>query len=517
MKINYLLLFIPLFLGCDQNRNERANEKALTMGNEKPTPFIDPPLSGLNVLFTTYKVNVEQGAALDITTGSKISIPVNAFVDQNGKPVSGEVELRYREFHDAVDFFVSGIPMAFDSAEEKYQFESAGMMEMLAFQNGKPVKLAAGKSINVELASKFKGDEYNLFKLDTVKNNWSCLGKDKVVIQSASFDNRGSGAANKKTSNQKKSELETIDTKKTQVQKEKELKIAALPKPAVEPKKPEQVKKDKFTFNLDVDAKEFPELALYKGILFEVGPENKNFNRSMYDITWDEAIIKEGPKKGENYSLALKKASKKYDLVVYPVFEGKNYEASLKIYQDKFTKYTAAFEKRKSEEKQIEEAYQAKLLALKKQQEELELSWKEAQNEQFKQMSTEEKVKRTFAINSFGVYNCDNPVAFPKGVMCSAFLTNALNTKLQCYDVYLVDKAKNALFGYTRNPIRNFSFNPASTNILWTVENGILYWLKPEQFKEIQNSDGEGLESFKMNKVDQKFKSTEEMKAFFSL
>src|ERR1017187_213247 len=90
----------------------------------------------------------------------------NSFVDESGKLLNGEIELRYREFHDAFDFFVAGIPMTYDSAGVRYQFASAGMMEMQAYQNGKKVNMATGKSINIELASNYKGTEYNLYKLD---------------------------------------------------------------------------------------------------------------------------------------------------------------------------------------------------------------------------------------------------------------------------------------------------------------------------------------------------------------
>lgn len=481
---------------------------------EESKPTINPPLAGVNVPYTVYKVIAEKGATLDFKTGSKVVVPKNAFVDENGKLLKGEVELRYREFHDAVDFFVSGIPMTYDSAGQRYHFESAGMMEMLAYQNDKPVNVAPEKSINIELASNYKGTEYNLYKLDTVRNNWSCLGKDKVV---GKVEKPGSMASLSKQLDQVEEtpEYKSIETKKVVVQKEKEVKIASLPKLNPEPKKPEEAKKDKYTFNIDVSAKEYPELAVYKGVLFEVGPENKNFTSAMYDITWDEAVIKDGIKKGENYSLTLKKDSKKYDIVVYPVFEGKNYEKAINDFQEKFTKYNVVLEKRKADEVKIEEEYQSKLLALKKQQEELELKWKQEEENRFKLMSTDEKVQRMFAVNSFGVYNCDKPSLYPKGVACSANLINEQDVKLMCYDVFLVDRSKNGLFSYTKNPITTFSFNPKSTNLLWTVDNGVLYWLKPEQFNDVKSSAG--ITNLKMNRVDQKFKTADEIKVFFNL
>ncbi len=492
---------------------------------EAAKPCINPPLAGLNIPFTVYKVIAEKGATLDFKTGSKITIPKNSFVDSEGKPVKGEVELHYREFHNPFDFFIAGIPMTYDSAGTRYQFESAGMMEIMGYKNGQALAVAPDKSINIELASEYQGTQYNLYKLDTLANNWSCLGKDKIVKmqdeKNPDFNSEEDkynylneeGRTIDKTA-QSTPEYKTIATKKEEVEKEKDVKIASLPKVVSEPKKPEQSKKDKYTFNLDVNPKEYPELSVYKGVLFEVGTENKTFNSSMYSTTWDEAVIKDGPDKGNNYSLTLKKASRQYDLVVYPVFEGKNYETAMKDYQEKFSKYNVAVEKRKADEKRIEEEYQATLARLKKQQEELELKWKEKQEAQFRQMSAQEKVHRAFAINGFGVYNSDNPAAYPKGISCTAKLNNEQEGKLMCYDVFLVDKEKNALFTYNKNPVLKFSFNPNSKNLLWTVENGELYWLKPEQFAGIKS--GDNIRNLKMNRVEQKFKNADEMKAYFN-
>lgn len=493
------------------NQQQAINSELEFYKKEDAKPCISPPLKDVNVPYTTYKVIAEKGANLNFKTGSKLVVPKNSFVDENGKLVKGEIELRYREFHDPIDFFVSGIPMTYDSAGVTYQFESAGMMEMLAYQDGKPVNMAPEKAINVELASNYKGTEYNLYKLDTVKNNWACLGKDKVVTT-----NEAKGKAKPDTAKivkvEQTPEYKTLETKKVEIQKEKELKIAALPKVSPEPKKPELAKAGKFTF--DLTAQGYPELEVYKGLLFEIGEENKYFDKALYKITWDEATIKDGTKKGENYLLTLRKETKKYEFIVYPVYEGKNYETAMKEYQEKFSKYNVVLEKRKVDEKRIEEEYQAKLLAIKKAQEAQFEEWKRVVANQEKSMSTEEQVRRMFSISSFGVYNSDSPSHYPKGIKCSANLSTDKNVKLLCYEIYLADKKKNGLFTFNRNPIASFSFDPNSKNLLWTVENGVLYWLKPEQFIDIKSSDG--MQKLVMNRVDQKFKSVDELKTYFN-
>ncbi|MCW3072211.1 MAG: hypothetical protein JWO44_2101 [Bacteroidetes bacterium] len=489
---------------------------------EEAKPCIAPPINGLDIPYTSFKVNAEKGAALDFKTGSKLNVPKDAFVDENGKPVKGDVELRYREFHDAADFFVSGIPMTYDSAGVRYQFESAGMMEMLAYKDGKPVNMAPGKTINVELASAYKGTEYNLYKLDTLKNNWSCLGKDKVESKynKEIEGNGGSDPGDKKdiVKLEQTPEYKMVGLKKEEVKVEKDKQIAALPKPAPEPKKPNRVNKDKYTFNLDLDLTDFPEFAVYKNVQWELGAENEAMSNALWaelnKMVWEDATLKEGNKKGESYFLSLKKGPKQVNnLVVYPVFEGKNYEAAMKDFSAKFEKYTAALDKRKVSEKKIEEEYEAKIAALKKKQEELEAKWKKEMDQQVASMATQDKVMRIFRISSFGVYNCDNPSAYPHGVSCNATLTDERNSKLMCYEVYLVDRHKNGLFTFEKNPVTTFSFDPNSTNMLWTVENGVLYYLKPEQFDALKG----GTQNVAMSRVEQQFKTVDEMKAFFNL
>ncbi len=187
----------------------------------------------------------------------------------------------------------------------------------------------------------------------------------------------------------------------------------------------------------------------------------------------------------------------------------------MKEYNEKFKKYTTLLEQRKTDDKRIEVEYQTKLVELKKQELALQRKWEEEKNQLFNTSTTEEKVKRMFAVNSFGIYNCDNPISYPKGVSCIANLIIENKTRLLCYDVFLVDREKNALFNYYKNPIVNFSFNAQSSNILWTVDNGILYWFKSEQFSDIKVKDGKA--DLQMNRVNQKFKTVEEIKTFFNL
>lgn len=148
-------------------------------------PFVNPPIAGLNVPFSSYFVESNKATTLKHTTGSFIKIPKDAFVNEDGSIVKGKVEVKYREFKDVAEIFASGIPMSYQENGEEFHFESAGMLEILAYQDGKQIYLNPKKKIDIEMTSDYAGTQYNLYSLDTTARNWVYEGKDKVITKGA--------------------------------------------------------------------------------------------------------------------------------------------------------------------------------------------------------------------------------------------------------------------------------------------------------------------------------------------
>ncbi|HEY0029840.1 MAG TPA: hypothetical protein VGC65_03695 [Bacteroidia bacterium] len=140
-----------------------------------------PPIKGIDVERTNYKINPGIENIVTYPSGTKILIPANAFIDKNGQPVTTSVTLSYREFRDPVDFLVSGIPMKYDTAGEVTNFESAGMFEMTASTLNEPVALAADKNIDMNFASTSKDSTYNFYAFNDSTGNWEYLNKPKAV------------------------------------------------------------------------------------------------------------------------------------------------------------------------------------------------------------------------------------------------------------------------------------------------------------------------------------------------
>ncbi len=522
-----------------------------TPAGDPSVAFVNPPMKGIDIGYSSYKVDAAQGAELTYKTGSKIKIPQDAFLDKNGKVVTGNVDVKYREFHDPVDFFVSGIPMTYDSAGTTYHFESAGMMELTAYRGSEPLIANPESKIEVSMASRQAGNEYNLYYLDTVKKLWVHKGKDKIaecepqqMIDSVA-SNQPIPAANEAgdTSLVYPDYLRAFgyDDKMATIGSELDKVKAELK--SVEDAKPFKPKKATLNgrkFNIDVDPKEFPELALYKGMYFEVGEENKNFDAKLYNVTWEDAQLTENVK-GVNYQLTLSKGKEKHDLIVYPVYEGEDYDKALKLYGNKFSEYQSTLAEKKAEEKRKLEEYQAKVKKLeeerqaqmKKIQEEQEArmkawaeqqkTWAEQQREideafamtQISGGAKDQGILRVFTISNFGFWNCDRPQIMPREKVLAARFADAEGNELKFGYVYLAEKGRNAIFTYAPN-FNSLGFNPKKENWLWGVAGGNrLAVFMPEDFRNIPA--GKASHTFVMNVVERKFNSVEEVREFLGL
>ena len=149
-----------------QNSQNQTSSDAELLADIQKVSDVKPVFSNTDVAFKHLVVNTEKGANFKLPNGTKITVPQDAFVDKNNKPIVGNVDLEYREFHNAAQILASGIPMTYDSAGVTHQFESAGMFEMRGFQHNEPVFIAQNKGIDVDMASFVKGDDFRFYYLD---------------------------------------------------------------------------------------------------------------------------------------------------------------------------------------------------------------------------------------------------------------------------------------------------------------------------------------------------------------
>jgi hypothetical protein len=497
-------------------KKQNADDKIITKKQEQtqvpntPTKFINEPFQKAKVNYTTYKVDNSKGADIKHPSNSKIKIPKSTFVNKQGQEIKGEVEILYREIHDQAEIIASGIPMTYDSAGIRSTFESAGMFEIKGYQNGEPVFIKKDQSLTVEFCSKDADDHFNQYYLDTVAKNWQYIKRDNpVALENAKPQTAEDKAALKKLESKYEPAIKAIPKRLDSVRVVYTKKIDKLEKPS-QPLKPNK-SSGRPQFELDVDYKEFPELAAFKNAQFEIGAENQNFDKSLTAITWSSADISEGPTKGKNYLLTLKLRDRVEKLIVYPVLSGNDYEAAEKKYEDKFEKYKTLLVKREADEKKLREEMEAKQAAYLAQQKKLEaelirerarLQQQEANalNNRISSGGIAGVISRVFSVSNFGIYNSDCAQPMPKGqVINPIFVLNDDSKPIFPGMMYLIETNRNIVFNFTPDKIKNISIDPFTSYSACLISGSNVYVISKEEFAKVINEKGNKFTVQKLN------------------
>ena len=170
MKAKHLFPVLAVALiACNSNQEilNRVTETDLS------SVSVIQPIEGLEIAPVQFKVNAVEHDTIFLNNGGSIVFDENSFVDKDGNPVSGEVDVAWQEFHSLADIAVSGIPMKYDSAGTDYDLVSGGMFTISASQGDKPVEIAPGKSATVNLVSQEDTPCYNFYELDEKTGDWS--------------------------------------------------------------------------------------------------------------------------------------------------------------------------------------------------------------------------------------------------------------------------------------------------------------------------------------------------------
>jgi WD40 repeat protein len=110
------------------------------------SPFENPMI---DVPFNTLEIDVSEGKVFYFANGSYFKVPAHAFQHQNGEIVQGKVEIQYREIKAVADLLASGI----SANTENQTLETTGIFEIRGWQGNKRIKLATGKTIEVNMVS----------------------------------------------------------------------------------------------------------------------------------------------------------------------------------------------------------------------------------------------------------------------------------------------------------------------------------------------------------------------------
>lgn len=419
-------------------------------------PLVRLPVKEWDMAFSSHTLDAQKGGIISLKSGTIIRIPGSCVVDENNGAVNGKVEYRFREFIDPIDIALSGIPMQYDSAGTSYYFETAGMTELRAFQGGKELKMAAGKKVEITLKNEVSG-AYNLYQLDE-ENGWKPKGntqskkaseprieptQNQIIVSEPFFPERNN-------------EVTAIKTEITKLENEK-------------PKAPQKANITRPRFNLEVDLKDFPELSSFEKMQFEVAPEDKVFTQELYKVDWNNVQLKRHSER--RYKMILTKVASKgsprqeIELIVIPVIAEEDFGNAQKQYANLLADYEQKLAAKKEEEKRLikdaEEAERRRELEAKVREENLN---KQTQN--FNQMS------RTFSVDGFGIWNCDNPRIKPDRVVTCRFVDDK-DQRLPIIAAYcIMPKSKGLIFLHNSGENYNVLDKKGQSSILLLVLEG---------------------------------------------
>lgn len=467
-----IILIILLISKCNC-RNQSA--KLESKGNKDDHAFILPPIERIQIPFSEFEVNAEKGDTLFYSSGSILFFPADAFTDKEGNLIKGKVKIQYREFRDPVDFFLSGIPMEYDSAGVQYNFESAGMSEINAFQNGREVFVNKQRKPQINIASNNTDPAQNLYYLDTVSKQWVNKGKSDIIILKSK---------------------QTPDVYSNNS-------INDIPMPV----KPEKASDELPTITVRIDPESFEELKSYDNLKFQIDKTDNSFIPEHSNEIWEDIKLIKGKISGR-YDIEFRKKDKKVRYKVRPVLNDEDYAKAINVYDQKIKEYQNKIKERQASVNANKAAYtkdslqnlqidkeNEKIAAMNKiierRNAEMEKIKKEveAKNKEIETINIINKTEsmnvramRSFEMDNFGVWNCDRPVPGDNNVLVQSHFTfDGAEVKNLGY-AYLLVKDLNMLF---RSSGHTLSVPLNRENMIVAVADGRFAYMTYDEFKNL--------------------------------
>ena len=375
----------------------------------KKSAFICPPFPNSDISFVSYLIKNEKDTVIQLKSGSYIHIEPHTFVDDKGNVIDGLIQLQYREFQNATDFFSSGIPMTISMNSEKYHFESAGMFDIRGSYHSKPVYIDKAKPIHVSMAGFRHFPKFNHYYLDTIRKEW-------VEI--------------------KKNSIEADTTKKNVIAESTVHKIEP-------PVKPCDASTAKRLLHIDIANKaSFPEFDDFPNLRFEVLEDHGQYYPTKEVITcyWPTIIPQEDKPGTYLLKMQISKKDSFYWIswLVRPAFEGDDLNKAMKIYEANLKRYQL-------ELKKLEEL-------------------KKAREMEEKRVLVMENLINEFRVQNFGIYNCDHPITlqwvsvYPKFQIYSG-------KKIRLNQVFVIDHKINGIIRFFCNDSIPIQIDPSSDQL----------------------------------------------------
>ncbi|MEM6321927.1 MAG: hypothetical protein AAF960_29980 [Bacteroidota bacterium] len=505
--------------------SEQKSESA-TLAYLASQPYVQPPIEKVAQSEMVIQVDANEGGTYTFPTGSRMVVPKAAFANSYGALIQGEVQIHYKEYHDFVDFFLSGIPMEIKVDGQNRILESAGMIEVYATQDGERLQMVPDKPIDIELRSQlaFEGDtppDFNIYYLNEKERTWQLEGKDEMEIVESTSANLNNSTVNSdlkfvniiRDANSGKildsfymvgkegeaSESHNLNKlmreREQEIVEQKDQKIAALRRQYPSPKKPRRPEKydgNSITFEFDEINDNAPK-SVYDGTIWQVIEPIADMDK-LTNTVWSSKELQQ--KANGSYELALTSGAIAANLLVKPVLVGNDYDKAVRQFKQQLVNYEkekqrvakviaeqkrAIQEQAAIEKEMLDKEFAKKIAALKARG--------------YDNYATNEIVKRTvtnrFQITRFGTWNCDRPLPPYLATLKGTFQDQDYN-RYQNQLVYHTDKTRNTVSRFYLKDVADVQYNTNSDNLFWLVaEDNQLAVFYPEYFSRIDKKTGE--------------------------
>jgi len=494
-------------------------------------PFINPPIKNIKPTYQAKMVNTNQGGTYTYKNGSTVVVPPAAFINRQGNLVEGPVEIKYKEFHDYVDFFISGIPMDYDSMGTKYQLESAGMIEIYAEQNGERLAMNPGKELEIKLVHDIYAApddplDFNIYHLDTDQRNWVYKGKNNLKILS-NPDAIAPISAEARAEANLNEQIKNIEVE----EKQKLAKIEGTISKPQKPIEPAQADPNAHVFNLeftedmiqvetadnDLDEQRAALRDLqeqYDNILWQVAPNQPDFNENAAgSINWVDMKLRK--LNNRDYELTLIGSANQMKVIVNPVLTGADFQKAMDEFNESFAAYESAIADREQQlaaarEALLKEIADRKRLAQMNFDKRIATLKAEGKDNKVTEEMIKYRVVNTFTATSLGIWNCDRPLP-PWLVRLEADFLNNDQESFNSNIAFLADQTKNTVAKFYAKKGTEVQYNRNSKKLMWVVtkENKLAVY-RPEKFSDIDNKKRS--HTFVMDVVDRTIETEEDIR-----
>jgi hypothetical protein len=315
------------FLGYKKMKEYKHSHQNI----EAETTAIKPMMKEIDVPYESFEIDNALGDTLFTKNGSILIFPKNAIVDNDGKIVTGKVQIRSREFNDPIDFAVAGIPMQYDSAGVKYTFVSSGMIDINAFQNGNALKVNPNAKPTLNLVSTSDAAS-NLYQLNAATGVWQNKGSVEIIdVRNGQQTNRPQTTVNKAS--------KTVDFPTDIRNVKPEAYDGSMAQEIIKPEPPRKASGTKPVIEIQIDPESFAELKVYNNMKFEVVGGDA-WNPKDSEVEWNNVELKTITT-GKMYNVTFTKGQRKLTYITNPVLEGNDYNNAVAAYDKKLAKYEA--------------------------------------------------------------------------------------------------------------------------------------------------------------------------------